>query len=170
MDLGYNQFSGRQFIGFNNSNEVTLTNRNPMVLSATLNLTAQTPTFIRNVALYGVGGGGIYHFRDFGGQSALGGFLFFFSSRRRHTSSLRDWSSDVCSSDLSIDAPTGPQVFVGARAANTWGPVGASIEGDFLHSRGYAVVAPSSRGPIDGLRSEERRVGTEWRCRWAPGC
>src|SRR6266403_4435078 len=27
--------------------------------------------------------------------------FFFFSSRRRHTSSLRDWSSDVCSSDLS---------------------------------------------------------------------
>src|SRR6266496_4041485 len=26
--------------------------------------------------------------------------LLFFSSRRRHTSSLRDWSSDVCSSDL----------------------------------------------------------------------
>src|SRR5690349_8815457 len=29
----------------------------------------------------------------------LNGF-FFFSSRRRHTRSLRDWSSDVCSSDL----------------------------------------------------------------------
>src|SRR5438034_9509183 len=27
-------------------------------------------------------------------------FLFFFSSRRRHTRSLCDWSSDVCSSDL----------------------------------------------------------------------
>src|SRR5690349_24558888 len=26
--------------------------------------------------------------------------MFFFSSRRRHTRSLRDWSSDVCSSDL----------------------------------------------------------------------
>src|SRR5699024_11634407 len=26
---------------------------------------------------------------------------FFFASRRRHTSSNRDWSSDVCSSDLS---------------------------------------------------------------------
>src|SRR2546428_5267307 len=26
--------------------------------------------------------------------------LFFFSSRRRHTRSDRDWSSDVCSSDL----------------------------------------------------------------------
>src|SRR6266496_3154993 len=28
--------------------------------------------------------------------------FFFFSSRRRHTRSLRDWSSDVCSSDLLI--------------------------------------------------------------------
>src|SRR5207247_6735203 len=28
---------------------------------------------------------------------------FFFSSRRRHTRSTRDWSSDVCSSDLAID-------------------------------------------------------------------
>src|SRR6266516_6466933 len=27
-------------------------------------------------------------------------FCFFFSSRRRHTSSYGDWSSDVCSSDL----------------------------------------------------------------------
>src|SRR2546428_3705795 len=34
-------------------------------------------------------------------------FFFFFSSRRRHTRSDRDWSSDVCSSDLlmSFDAP-----------------------------------------------------------------
>src|SRR5690606_40552523 len=27
-------------------------------------------------------------------------FIFFFSSRRRHTRFSRDWSSDVCSSDL----------------------------------------------------------------------
>src|SRR2546422_11150916 len=27
-------------------------------------------------------------------------FVFFFSSRRRHTRCSRDWSSDVCSSDL----------------------------------------------------------------------
>src|SRR5207249_7587018 len=27
---------------------------------------------------------------------------FFFSSRRRHTRSKRDWSSDVCSSDLAL--------------------------------------------------------------------
>src|SRR5438105_9205443 len=30
--------------------------------------------------------------------------FFFFSSRRRHTRSTRDWSSDVCSSDLPADA------------------------------------------------------------------
>src|SRR6266403_2305893 len=29
-------------------------------------------------------------------------YFFFFSSRRRHTRSLRDWSSDVCSSDLRL--------------------------------------------------------------------
>src|SRR5438874_2769535 len=31
--------------------------------------------------------------------------FFFFSSRRRHTRSLRDWSSDVCSSDLGTAGP-----------------------------------------------------------------
>src|SRR6266511_5420544 len=30
-------------------------------------------------------------------------FFFFFSSRRRHTRFSRDWSSDVCSSDLTVD-------------------------------------------------------------------
>src|SRR5256884_1516956 len=29
-------------------------------------------------------------------------FYFFFSSRRRHTRCSRDWSSDVCSSDLDL--------------------------------------------------------------------
>src|SRR5688500_20301362 len=32
-------------------------------------------------------------------------FLFFFSSRRRHTSLQGDWSSDVCSSDLKMTFP-----------------------------------------------------------------
>src|SRR6266496_5205603 len=31
--------------------------------------------------------------------------MFFFSSRRRHTRSLRDWSSDVCSSDICLVTP-----------------------------------------------------------------
>src|SRR5690606_40604643 len=33
--------------------------------------------------------------------------FFFFSSRRRHTRFSRDWSSDVCSSDLTKHAITG---------------------------------------------------------------
>src|SRR6266498_4754200 len=32
-------------------------------------------------------------------------FFFFFSSRRRHTRCGRDWSSDVCSSDLATPGP-----------------------------------------------------------------
>src|SRR2546429_6852493 len=31
--------------------------------------------------------------------------FFFFSSRRRHTRCSRDWSSDVCSSDLATSSP-----------------------------------------------------------------
>src|SRR5207248_6389265 len=34
-------------------------------------------------------------------------FFFFFSSRRRHTRSYGDWSSDVCSSDL-LEIPNSP--------------------------------------------------------------
>src|SRR5690606_40620678 len=30
-------------------------------------------------------------------------WFFFFSSRRRHTRFSRDWSSDVCSSDLAVE-------------------------------------------------------------------
>ena len=35
-----------------------------------------------------------------GGLECKGRVFFFFSSRRRHTRYWRDWSSDVCSSDL----------------------------------------------------------------------
>src|SRR5256884_4880901 len=35
-------------------------------------------------------------------MTKIGINLFFFSSRRRHTRCSRDWSSDVCSSDLII--------------------------------------------------------------------
>src|SRR5438034_9917487 len=42
-------------------------------------------------------------------------FLFFFSSRRRHTRSLCDWSSDVCSSDLHPRAPRRFKVFQARR-------------------------------------------------------
>src|SRR5690349_22714081 len=39
--------------------------------------------------------------------------FFFFSSRRRHTRSLHDWSSDVCSSDLfSTEAYSNPGLVI----------------------------------------------------------
>src|SRR5260221_8440941 len=40
--------------------------------------------------------------------------FFFFSSRRRHTRSLCDWSSDVCSSDLTAPGSSILGSFLGA--------------------------------------------------------
>src|SRR5438105_5312541 len=45
-------------------------------------------------------------------------FFFFFSSRRRHTRSTRDWSSDVCSSDLQNVSARGRHLGDPERAAN----------------------------------------------------
>src|SRR5207247_3076122 len=47
-------------------------------------------------------------------------FFFFFSSRRRHTRSTRDWSSDVCSSDLFY--MTGKREWVNNGVNNVNGP------------------------------------------------
>src|SRR5206468_7793661 len=77
-------------------------------------------------------------------------FFFFFSSRRRHTRSDRDWSSDVCSSDL---APTRVSTQPQSRATGSV----------LITSRPTARSWPS--GPT---RSEERRVGKECRSRWGP--
>src|SRR5262245_15840377 len=46
-------------------------------------------------------------------------FCFFFSSRRRHTRCLSDWSSDVCSSDLAlaVDETNNPTCRLGAARA-----------------------------------------------------
>src|SRR6266576_3240265 len=69
--------------------------------------------------------------------------IFFFSSRRRLTSALRDWSSDVCSSDLRM---------VSSRGHGT--------------ARGRSGGCQLSRR--HRRRSEERRVGKECRSRWSP--
>src|SRR5207247_7894465 len=47
-------------------------------------------------------------------------FYFFFSSRRRHTRSTRDWSSDVCSSDLAEDDPARALRYVPAAEFELW--------------------------------------------------
>src|SRR5258706_5175498 len=73
--------------------------------------------------------------------------LFFFSSRRRHTRLVSDWSSDVCSSDL---APK---------------PRNAPFGGVFVAT---ARARMRTLGQEYGPRSEERRVGKECRSRWSP--
>ena len=54
-----------------------------------------------------------------------------------------------------------------ARAANTWGPVGATVFGEFLQTAGYDVVSPAERGSIDvPAASSHAVVGA--RVRYAP--
>src|SRR5699024_11491270 len=83
---------------------------------------------------------------------------FFFSSRRRHTRSKRDWSSDVCSSDLQ----TGQSAPGWTKYPSAPEPA-PSHEGKKL---GLVHQQPSCR---NRRRSEERRVGKEWRGRGGPG-
>src|SRR5215207_9568243 len=65
-------------------------------------------------------------------------FFFFFSSRRRHTRSTRDWSSDVCSSDLLRDYP------YEMLAAHVLGHVG-EISEDQLQRRENALLEPGDK-------------------------
>src|SRR5215203_6758252 len=50
--------------------------------------------------------------------------FFFFSSRRRHTRYWRDWSSDVCSSDLPAGREVEHGTTVSASAAAVYGLIG----------------------------------------------
>src|SRR3989449_208567 len=66
--------------------------------------------------------------------------FFFFSSRRRHTRCSRDWSSDVCSSDLS-SAPSG-------ETATPWGwPPTGMVRSTRLAVTPYSVTVPGARVP-----------------------
>src|SRR5260221_2898228 len=92
---------------------------------------------------------------------------FFFSSRRRHTRSLCDWSSDVCSSDLSVPPePAGSassqldphaEQSASQEDASQYCPVCSQR----LESRRCKLICAV-------CRSEERRVGKECRSRWSP--
>src|SRR2546430_10255108 len=95
--------------------------------------------------------------------------IFFFSSRRRHTSFDCDWSSDVCSSDLVNKLPDKPlAVYDGLFPESEMGaqlrgviPIGPTkLE--------YAAFVANAPGLITESRSEERRVGKECRSRWSP--
>src|SRR3712207_8104364 len=84
-------------------------------------------------------------------------YFFFFSSRRRHTRYWRDWSSDVCSSDLVAS-------FLDA-AADPAGQREVAADDDLAVE---GVAARVRRAAQEGPRSEERRVGKECRSRWSP--
>src|SRR5437870_11843049 len=88
---------------------------------------------------------------------------FFFSSRRRHTRWPRDWSSDVCSSDLTHSTPLH---YPDGRAHS--GSASITVMTDVpngqyqsLPASAFITVASASY-----QRSEERRVGKECRSRW----
>src|SRR5699024_11344452 len=74
-------------------------------------------------------------------------FFFFVSSRRRHTISKRDWSSDVCSSDLRARHFIDQAIFDSLHAVPR--RIGAQQGG--IAKRQARIAA----------RSEERRVGIE---------
>src|SRR5947209_12427914 len=89
---------------------------------------------------------------------------FFFSSRRRHTRYWRDWSSDVCSSDL--DRHFGRLRWRIRRTLREHpNPVRSGISGVFQFAALVRNV-PDIAIPAVDLRSEERRVGKECRSRW----
>src|SRR5690606_39913933 len=86
--------------------------------------------------------------------------LFFFSSRRRHTRFSRDWSSDVCSSDLheaeDVERHEGnPEAYEPA-------PEGVLAQA-FVEAETNGLGEPV--GEAGQYRSEERRVGKERRRR-----
>src|SRR5207248_5273644 len=78
------------------------------------------------------------------GKECVVSLNFFFSSRRRHTRSYGDWSSDVCSSDL-----------FGLRRLDRC-DTGSEEQGNDRERTGQRHE----------LRSEERRVGKECRSWW----
>src|SRR5690606_40732866 len=100
----------------------------------------------------------------------------FFSSRRRHTSFSRDWSSDVCSSDLVL-ALDELAAELEALPAGRLGRDEATADPE---SPAYVIYTSGSTGRPKGVqvphravsnfiaRSEERRVGRECRSPRAP--
>src|SRR2546421_6554209 len=98
--------------------------------------------------------------------------FFFFSSRRRHTRSDRDWSSDVCSSDLK-EKPFALQIKQALQdseekthpkmSKSNSGPSPRKVQETLSFK-----LRQSNRSFALRRRSEERRVGKECRSRWSP--
>src|SRR5690606_40785272 len=100
-----------------------------------------------------------------------------FSSRRRHTRFSRDWSSDVCSSDLFFTGKKRKKWQRSFKRSYYFSSLYCSCFRFFIQrsgvlsrsekdSRGFKCNSRSGRNYF--CRSEERRVGKECRSRWAP--
>src|SRR5207248_8213075 len=90
--------------------------------------------------------------------------IFFFSSRRRHTRSYGDWSSDVCSSDLNMHQLQ-EVAQVRLRLVVTLQLLDGQLEFKAVGAGTVRAVGPigSIRAVVLRLRrSEERRVGKAW--------
>src|SRR5690606_40828337 len=89
--------------------------------------------------------------------------LFFFSSRRRHTRFSRDWSSDVCSSDLKAAQAGESGLDRNPVGTGPW-KFGSWTSNDTLVFERNADYWQDGVAGVDTLnRSEERRVGREGR-------
>src|SRR5256885_12895148 len=85
-------------------------------------------------------------------------YIFFFSSRRRHTRLQGGWSSDVCSSDLRLWHCSSVETILVCSSC-------FSELMDWICRRTCSLMCLASSST---RRSEERRVGKECRSRWSP--
>ena len=83
-------------------------------------------------------------------------FFFFFKQKTAYEMCGRDWSSDVCSSDLISLLLLQPLLEA----------VGLNIHG--IKSSTFMKKVGGNLSVNAVLRSEERRVGKECRSRWSP--
>src|SRR5699024_11406526 len=84
--------------------------------------------------------------------------VFFFSSRRRHTRSKRDWSSDVCSSDLNLTESSLISLIYDSALTPFLSPFSTDSS---KYSIPTSISLTISLLAIFISRSEERRVGKE---------
>src|SRR5690606_40067036 len=100
--------------------------------------------------------------------------FFFFSSRRRHTRFSRDWSSDVCSSDLAHACGVTEPRQLRRSHVHVVAASGLSVPLSELHPEPITLIDDQARPEEPerqisaNQRSEERRVGKEGRSRGSP--